>query len=84
MKILIMGTHWDALNLPDGVTHFPHRHNWRVNNERSKLDKYGRPYCTVCGGKPSFYELELVDIESSQYTIGIKSGRYIKVEADYD
>lgn len=83
MKVLIMGTHWDGLNLPDGVIHFPHKHSWRINNERTSLDKYGRPYCTICGGKPSFFSLDLVNIESFKYINGLTQGLYIEVETDY-
>lgn len=82
-KVLLMGTHWDSLNLPEGVKHFPHRHCWRVNDERSSLDKYGRPYCTVCKGMPSHYSLDLVVKGSTEYTVSIKDGLRIEVEADY-
>lgn len=82
MKVLVMGTHWDHLELPEGVKHFPHRHNWRINKERTDMDPHGRPYCTECGGKPSFYDLEWVDDESFKYIDGIKRWRFIKVEID--
>lgn len=80
MKKLVMGTHWDGLNLPSGVEWFPHKHDWKVNNEISNLDKLGRPYCTVCGGKPSFYSLK--EVEEEEVDGYVKHGCYKLVERD--
>jgi hypothetical protein len=82
MKVLLMDCHFDGLTLPEGVERTPHQHKWRVNAERTNLDKLGRPYCTECGGMPQFYSLEEVEETSFLCTNSLKQGLAIIVEQD--
>jgi len=79
-KILIMGTHWDALNLPEGVERVPHEHVWTVTQEDTlPKETLGRPVCTVCGGKPSFFTLREVEEGSSELELALKGGTHIRI-----
>lgn len=80
MKVLLMGTHIDGLELPEGQVRSPHEHEWRVNSIKSELDPHGRPYCIHCHGMPMWYDLEEVEYEDSH--ISVKCGLRIIVERD--
>lgn len=78
MKKFLMNKHWDGL---EGGERSGHEHKWRLSIP-NEIDKRGRPYCTVCGGEVSFFELkEVPEEEVELYT---QSGRYIMVERDSD
>jgi hypothetical protein len=83
-KILIMGTHWDALNLPEGVERVPHEHEWVATRDGAReTERFGRPVCTRCGGKPSFFELrEIDDADSEATALLLESGSFIKIERE--
>lgn len=76
-----MAVHWDALNLPEGVERTAHEHVWAVTHEGAlPKEKHGRPICTVCRGKPSFFELKEVEDGSSELELALKHGQYIRIE----
>lgn len=76
-----MAVHWDALNLPEGVERTPHEHVWAVTHEGAlPKEKFGRPICTVCRGKPSFFELKEVEDGSPELELALKHGQYIRIE----
>jgi Domain of unknown function (DUF4326) len=90
MKILLMGTHFDGLDLPEKIEREPHAHIFRVHHFAAKQDKLGRPYCIVCRGMPQFYDLEerevkIMPVLSDHYYNGhqtVYDGQYIVVEKD--
>lgn len=78
-----MGTHWDALNFPEGKRCRPCRHVWKIKkNSKSAVDKHGRPYCINCDGMPSFFELKRVKEDSFTAINNIKAGIYQIIEKE--
>lgn len=75
-----MGSHVDAINLPEGVERVPHAHDWKITRRETMPKEKGRPVCTVCGGMPSFFVLKEVDEDAADRFTA--HGQYIRVERE--
>lgn len=75
MKVLLLNQHMDGITYSEGKSFFPHKHEWIVRPD--KINKLGRPYCTVCEGEPCWYELKEVDDTSGAYNFQINNGAIV-------
>lgn len=73
-----MGSHVDAINLPEGVERVPHAHEWKITRKDTMPKEKGRPVCIHCGGMPSFFELK--EVEEDAVERWTAHGNYIRVE----
>jgi len=82
MKVYwLLNTHMDGLQMPEGKPHVPCRHRWRIDGTRTVPDSRGRPYCTVCGCQPCWYELKKLTDEVHVERM-VKTGCWRKVYRD--
>lgn len=74
MKVLVLAGHIDGLEMPEGKDRFPHAHQWSLSKGDPKIDKFGRPYCTKCGGMPIWFVIKEVEKDSFGYKQIMQNG----------